>query len=523
MRSLLQPFRARLSRTVALGVLASIVAIEAIILIPSYWRRERELIDYTHRASTAKILAIARWSADSAESEPPIALAKKLVGQTGDSISLWKGVALYDRSGRLVSAVGEAPELGISAVRAGQYEYLSADDLWLDIAWPPSADRDYTLIVRHDVTAIYQELQAFILRIVGLVLLISVFATAVTMVVLSRVAIVPILRLRDDLRRAADLVSREDTGDKTEAMLYACQGDRPDELGEVMMAFRQMYDRIHREILDRRRAEQESETLLLNILPPAIAERLKRGEHPIAERFDRATVLFADLVDFTGLAANIAPAELVQQLNQIFSAFDTLADSYQLEKIKTIGDAYMVVGGVPQPHADCVAAVADMALAMQRSIVQYQPTGSPATSDRPFAIRIGIHTGPVVGGVIGIRKFIYDLWGDTVNTASRMESHGMPGHIQVTEAVYLQLRDRFRFERRGEIAIKGKGTMTTYWLRDRLATPVEQSEGAAIEFTSDPMPELMPDPMPEIMPELMPETTRSPSQSLDRAIASESS
>ncbi len=474
MKRLLQPFQARLSRTVALGVLLSIVTIEAVILIPSYWRRERELIDYMQRISTAKVVTLARWSQAAPEFQDPVLLAQRLANQTDDPISLWKGLAFYDQSGRLVATVGEKPELTITAVAAGRHEQLSHDQQRLDLAWPPDAGRNYTLVVRHDMHPVYAELRAFILRILGLVVLISVFATGVTMVVLSRVAIVPILQMRDDLRRAADLISREDTSGE---MLYACQVDRPDELGEVITAFRHMYNRIHQEILERRRAERESESLLLNILPPAIAERLKRGEHPIAERFEQATVLFADLVDFTGLAAHITPGELVQQLNHIFSAFDALADAYGLEKIKTIGDAYMVVGGVPDPHPDCVTAVAEMALAMQRAIADYQPAAH--STQRPFSIRIGIHTGPVVGGVIGIRKFIYDLWGDTVNTASRMESHGMPGQIQVTEAVYQTLCDRFQFERRGEIAIKGKGTMTTYWLLDRLATNGPMNGAAA--------------------------------------------
>jgi class 3 adenylate cyclase len=458
-QSLLRPFHARLSRKVALGVLGSIIAIEVVILVPSYWRRERELIQYIHHTSMAKILAIARWVDDVQSPEKHITLASKLVGQDSDPIALWQGIAIYDTSGKLISTVGEKPELTFRDFRAGMLEKMSADRMRLDFIWPPTSNRNYVLIIRHDMAPVHQELQAFTLRITGLILLISFFATGVTMIVLSHVAILPILRLRDDLQRAADLISREDM---EATAFYSSQIDRSDELGEVMIAFRQMYDRIHQEILDRRRAERESESLLLNILPPAIAERLKRGEHPIAERFENVTVLFADLVNFTGLASSITPSELVQQLNEIFSTFDALADHYQLEKIKTIGDAYMVVGGVPSPLPNCTAIVAEMALAMQKAIAEHASKGN-----RSFSIRIGIHTGPVVGGVIGIRKFIYDLWGDTVNTASRMESHGIPGEIQVTEAVYQQLHDRFMFEPRGEIAIKGKGTMRTYWLRDR--------------------------------------------------------
>lgn len=210
------------------------------------------------------------------------------------------------------------------------------------------------------------------------------------------------------------------------------------------------------------RAEQEkSERLLLNILPQSIAERLKQAPHSIADRFDEATILFADIVNFTGFSGAISPADLVDRLNDIFSAFDSLAEQYGLEKIKTIGDAYMVVGGIPTFRPDHVEAIAKMALAMQQEIGQFQ------RDDRePFSLRIGIHTGPVVAGVIGTKKFIYDLWGDTVNVASRMESQGVPGKIQVTETIYEKLKHAFAFEPRGTIDVKGKGKMVTYWLQD---------------------------------------------------------
>jgi class 3 adenylate cyclase len=154
------------------------------------------------------------------------------------------------------------------------------------------------------------------------------------------------------------------------------------------------------------------------------------------------------------------PAELVESLNKIFSAFDRLAEEHGLEKIKTIGDAYMVVGGLPQPRPDHVEAVATMAMAMQQEIAHFT-----SSAGEPFKIRIGINTGPVVAGVIGIKRFIYDLWGDTVNLASRMESHGVGGGIQVTEAAYERLKERFLFEARGTIYVKGKGEMSTYLLK----------------------------------------------------------
>lgn len=208
--------------------------------------------------------------------------------------------------------------------------------------------------------------------------------------------------------------------------------------------------------------QEQSELLLLNILPEPIAHRLKMQESIIADSFSDVTVLFADIVGFTQLSASIPPTELVKLLNKIFSAFDQLAERHGLEKIKTIGDAYMVVGGLPMPRSDHAEAIAQMALDMLKEICRFE-TGNGT----PFNIRIGISTGPVVAGVIGIKKFIYDLWGDTVNTASRMESQGIPGTIQVTEATYELLRDKFILHKRGIIPVKGKGDMTTYLLLGR--------------------------------------------------------
>jgi PAS domain S-box-containing protein len=211
------------------------------------------------------------------------------------------------------------------------------------------------------------------------------------------------------------------------------------------------------------RIEQEkSELLLLNILPKPIADRLKQNSQSIADSFADVTVLFADLVNFTRLSEQISPTELVEMLNRIFSAFDVLAEKHGLEKIKTIGDSYMVVGGLPMVRPDHAEAIAEMALDMISEIVRFN-----AEYNEAFNIRIGINTGPVVAGVIGIKKFIYDLWGDTVNTASRMESHGVPGCIQVTEATYQRLHNQYVFEERGVISVKGKGEMMTYFLTGR--------------------------------------------------------
>jgi adenylate cyclase len=211
-----------------------------------------------------------------------------------------------------------------------------------------------------------------------------------------------------------------------------------------------------------KREQERSEHLLLNILPAEIAERLKRDEGIIADSFAEVTVLFADIVGFSELAACIAPTSLVASLNEIFSTFDRMAERHGLEKIKMIGDAYMAVAGLPTPRADHAEAVAEMALDMQREISQFSAEGG-----RTFSMRIGIDCGPVVAGVIGIKKFSYDLWGDTVNTASRMESHAPVGCIQVTAATYERLRDKYLFEAREPIRVKGKGEMRTYILTGR--------------------------------------------------------
>ena len=208
-----------------------------------------------------------------------------------------------------------------------------------------------------------------------------------------------------------------------------------------------------------------SERLLLNVLPRAIAERLKRDTGIIADSHEDVTVVFADVVDFTPFTERTEPERVVGVLDAIFSAFDGLAERLRLEKIKTVGDAYMVVAGLPDPRPDHPAAAAEMALAMQDELGRLR-----AALDLDLSIRVGMQSGPVIAGVIGRRKFIYDLWGDTVNTASRMESSGLPGRIQVTEAVFERLRSIYAFEARGEVDIKGKGRLRTYFLIGRLSS-----------------------------------------------------
>jgi class 3 adenylate cyclase len=215
-------------------------------------------------------------------------------------------------------------------------------------------------------------------------------------------------------------------------------------------------------VKERERLARENERLLLNILPSPIADRLRDGEPLIADRFDDVTLMFADIVEFTRLSASMSPQELVGVLNEVFTEFDSLVDRYGLEKVKTIGDAYMVVGGMPERSDDHPERVVAMALDLAESVGRID-----AATRLGITFRIGIHCGPVVAGVIGTRKFIYDVWGDTVNMASRMESLGIPGRVQVTHAMAERLDGAFALEARGLIEVKGKGPTPTYFVLRR--------------------------------------------------------
>ena len=222
--------------------------------------------------------------------------------------------------------------------------------------------------------------------------------------------------------------------------------------------------------------QKKTETLMQNILPLSIAERLKAGETKIAERLENVTILFSDIVGFTKLSSRLSAEEVVTVLDEVFTLFDGIAERYQLEKIKTIGDAYMLVAGVPDPYPDHCATVARAALEMQERLKIF-PELLPEIVQRlgtTIHVRIGIHTGAVVAGVIGQKKFAYDLWGDTVNIASRMESHGEAGKVHVSEEVFTLLKDTFAFEKRGEIEIKGKGVMQTYFLKEHLKDSLKE-------------------------------------------------
>ena len=218
---------------------------------------------------------------------------------------------------------------------------------------------------------------------------------------------------------------------------------------------------------DQLQAEQEkSERLLLNILPQAIATRMKLGETNIADKHADATVLLADLVGFNSLSATIDPAQIVELLNEVFSAFDILVDKHGLEKIKTLGDAYMVAGGISLPRPDHADAIAELAINLRKEIERFNHQ-----YDTSLRLRIGISTGPVVAGVIGRKKFAYDVWGETVNLACRLEATGQAGKIQIAESTYERLKDKYQIEQQHSIDAKGQGDLPAYWLGKRKGHP----------------------------------------------------
>jgi guanylate cyclase len=220
-------------------------------------------------------------------------------------------------------------------------------------------------------------------------------------------------------------------------------------------------------------AQDQAETLLLNVLPRPIAERLKAEPGTIADQFPSASILFADVVDFTRRSEHLPPSEVVGILDHLFSHFDMLAERYAVEKIKTIGDAYMVAAGVPSPRPDHARALALMALDMVSAMASPDSVGHLG-----LELRVGINSGPVVAGVIGRKRFLYDLWGDAVNTASRMESSGTPGRIQITRTTHDLIGEEFVCEPRGTISVKGKGEMETWYLTERRTRgPAEPQQG----------------------------------------------
>jgi adenylate cyclase len=246
--------------------------------------------------------------------------------------------------------------------------------------------------------------------------------------------------------------------------------------GLIVFTLLALFAKQRQEALAALRVEHKrAEDLLLNILPGSIAQRLKASPETIADQFRAASVLFADVVDFTPRSSGLPASGVVGLLDRLFGEFDTLAERYGLEKIKTIGDAYMVAAGVPDPRPDHARALALLALDM---VAATRPGG--AVGDLELELRIGINSGPVVAGVIGRKRFLYDLWGDAVNTASRMESQGTPNRIQITRATYELLQDDFEFEPRGTVAVKGKGEMETWYLIGVRGPAGSTSEGLLV-------------------------------------------
>jgi adenylate cyclase len=252
--------------------------------------------------------------------------------------------------------------------------------------------------------------------------------------------------------------------------------------GTIVFTLLAIFARQRREALAALQQEQaKAENLLLNILPRSIADRLKDQAQPIADQFESASILFADVVDFTPWSEQLPPAEVVGYLDHLFSRFDELAERYGVEKIKTIGDCYMVAAGVPTERPDHARALAFMALDMLEAMESDDKVGHLG-----LELRVGINSGPVVAGVIGRKRFLYDLWGDAVNTASRMESHGTPGRIQITRATYELLADEFECDTRGPITVKGKGEIESWYLiRPRRDRASAANDGAREKALAD--------------------------------------
>ncbi|NEQ49400.1 MAG: adenylate/guanylate cyclase domain-containing protein [Leptolyngbya sp. SIO3F4] len=471
MRSVLQTslglFKSRLSRKIATSIFLSLAAIEFVIFIPSYHQRRADKLRELEAVSEEVLLTVkANVMVDMLSMQ---LLSSAQATLSPDTIIL--GAALYDYQGQQLDSFGEVPALSSPAGGLDTIQrQLEVSGTRYDVAWPSKQFEDrYVLVIRHDATAVKRYMVQYSIGIFCIVVLISAFLTLVTLLLLGRFVINPLLLLRDDLCQAADVVHQPEAAE-FKSLKHSSRG----ELGEVIQAFASMFRQISQEVQERERAQsalrveqEKTEALLRNVLPVAIANRLKNdlsNRMAIASRFEHVTILFADIVGFTQLAAHTAPTDLVCQLNDIFSVFDTLAERHGLEKIKTIGDAYMVVGGLPAPMENHAEAVMAMAIDMQAAVKQHT-----------FQLRIGINTGPVVAGVIGKKKFSYDLWGDAVNIASRMESHGVVDRIQVSADTYELIGDKFQFEDRGCIALKGRGQARTY-----LWVPPVVSNGAVM-------------------------------------------
>ncbi|NJN76071.1 MAG: adenylate/guanylate cyclase domain-containing protein [Synechococcaceae cyanobacterium RL_1_2] len=457
----------KLSHKIIFWIFLAIIVIETIILIPSTQRRERELLTDVQGDFQDKVIWLLLTSPDTTPPQEVLQQIENIVKYqmtSGPQIDSGSIYLAHPQEGTINPTNPTAP-----IITFGDYHQMNDADLKLlefkptlsidkhqdhyHLTWAKSIiEQDYWFEINLDKNYIRKDLLNFKIRIFFLVILISMFVTMVAIVVLNILIIGPVLALRDDLTQAGKALTSLDVNDRADLDFYANSARRNDELGDVMTTFVEMYHLIRTE-------QEKSERLLLNVLPEAIAQRLKEGASCIADGLNNVSILFADIVGFTTISERTSPTDLLEMLNGLFSSFDLLCEHHGVEKIKTIGDAYMIASGLPEPRTDHVAAIADMALAMMVVVDKFNET-----QVSPLSLRIGINCGAVVAGVIGKKKFIYDLWGDAVNTAARMESHGVAGSIQVTEDVYLALKDQYRFQKRGLIDIKGKGEMMTYLL-----------------------------------------------------------
>ena len=311
----------------------------------------------------------------------------------------------------------------------------------------------WVLVTEQDVSETNAPILAF-RRSFRISTAIIVLLAAALALLMARAFVKPIRALRNGARRFG-------AGDRNVEIPVTSN----DELGQLTGTFNEMVQSIRHQTEIIEQKNEENERLLRNILPGVIAERLKQGEKSIADGFGEVTVLFADVVGFTAFSSHTPAAELVSLLNDLFSRFDAASQRHGIEKIKTIGDCYMAVCGLPIPRPDHARAMMEMARDMVRELGQFNQDRGTS-----LQLRIGLNSGPVVAGVIGSIKFIYDLWGDTVNLASRMESTGVPGAIQVSESVYRELNGEYKFEERGLIEVKGKGKLPAWILREQDVT-----------------------------------------------------
>lgn len=308
-----------------------------------------------------------------------------------------------------------------------------------------------TLVTENDILFNSSRMLFITLAIVASALLVMV----ITIILIAKSFVKPLKQIGENMKKVAKGYYKG----RLEVLSQDEFGQLAASANQMTLDLKKADEKIKKQLIEINTEKERSDHLLLNILPPSIAERLKKDEATIADFFPDATILFSDLVGFTQFSSEHSAKDVVDALNKLYSVFDDLLDKHQVEKIKTIGDALLLVSGIPDPIENHAHRMTHMAIDMMRSVEQFNKA-----NNTQFKIRIGIHTGPVVAGVIGKKKFVYDIWGDSVNVASRMESNSLPDHIQVSQASYELIKDVFTLVPRGKIDIKGKGMMQTYFL-----------------------------------------------------------